>query len=464
LVKLALLAEPGLELVPHPADYRVDGEVGRFRFGTFDLRKPNGKVVFLGTSLLPRLKGREWYETSGFKELALVTGAVQRSYRKTADDVNRRRRQQEGGTPLNTLRDTAESEGTAVLKCLETETTRLLKEHSFGEDGVPLPNAAVHQEMASSPPKLDGQKVKDARLEMEEEMRNHGMPESQIQESAQQKGAVYEDPRATVNVHVDDVGVKEQKEQRERRDKSQAPPAGASDCPKDPASEEAGRKRPMVYTTVARIEHAGQGFTLVGGSVLAVLRSVLAFLLNNDLAKQRWLFFTDGQRSLQNAIVTSFRWHPWMSLILDWFHLNKKCQEDLSLALKGRGVRNQHLKQIARLLWYGLVSQAIEYVRAIPEGDVKSRANLDRLIGYFERNRFSIPCYALRRRLGLPNSSNPVERMNNLVTADRQKNNGMSWSQDGSLALAALTVVVLNGHTQKWLKEKIIPFLFAQAA
>jgi hypothetical protein len=80
----------------------------------------------------------------------------------------------------------------------------------------------------------------------------------------------------------------------------------------------------MVYTTVARIEHAGQGFTLVGGSVLAVLRSVLAFLLNNDLAKQRWLFFTDGQRSLQNAIVTSFRWHPWMSLILDWFHLNKR--------------------------------------------------------------------------------------------------------------------------------------------
>jgi hypothetical protein len=85
-------------------------------------------------------------------------------------------------------------------------------------------------------------------------------------------------------------------------------------------------------------------------------------------------------------------------------------------------------------------------------------------VGYFERNRAWMPCYALRRRLGLPNSSNPVERMNNLVTSHRQKRNGMSWSQPGSLALTALTVVVLNGHIQKWLKEKIVPFVFAQSA
>ncbi len=90
----------------------------------------------------------------------------------------------------------------------------------------------------------------------------------------------------------------------------------------------------------------------------------------------------------------------------------------------------------------------MEYVRAIPEEDIKSRASLERLVGYFERNRSWIPCYVLRRELGLPNSSNPVERMNNLVTSNRQKKNGMSWSQTGSLAFTVLTVVAQWPHPQ----------------
>jgi len=460
---LAALAEPDLELVRHAADYQVDGEVGRFRFGTFDLQTPEGRIVFSGTRLLPPRKGREWYETSGFKELALLLGATQRSYRKTDDYLNRHRRQLVGGTPLNTLRDGAELEGMAVLKFLEMESACVLKEHGFAENGRPLPEAAVLEEPTSLPPTLAREKVEEAWREVEQMMQKRGMPESQIQDAARQKEAVYEDPRATVNVHVDDVGVKEQKEQRGGHDESESPPACPSDGEREPASQGADRRRPMVYTSVARIEHAGQGFTLIGDSVLAVLRFVLAFLLSNSLAKRRWLFFTDGQRSLQNTIVAFFHWHRCMSLVLDWFHLVKKCKEELSLASKGREVRNRHLKQIIRLLWYGLVPHAIEYVRAIPEGDIKSRSPLERLVGYFERNRVWIPCYALRRRLGLPNSSNPVERTNNLVTSNRQKKNGMSWSQAGSLALTALTVVVLNGHTQDWLKQRTIPFAFRQA-
>ena len=58
---------------------------------------------------------------------------------------------------------------------------------------------------------------------------------------------------------------------------------------------------------------------------------------------------------------------------------------------------------------------------AIPDADIKNRKAIDRLCGYLERNRQWIPCYALRRRLKLPNSSSPAERCNNLVTAKRQK-------------------------------------------
>ena len=45
--------------------------------------------------------------------------------------------------------------------------------------------------------------------------------------------------------------------------------------------------------------------------------------------------------------------------------------------------------------------------------------------------------YAMRSKLGLPNSSNPAERCNNLVTARRQKHHGMSGSEKGSYALTS---------------------------
>lgn len=414
--------------------------------------------MFRGIDLLPVRLGREWYQTSGFKELALLLGVTERSYRKTARYLNRHRRQAQGGTPTNTLRDGAESEGTAVLAFLRTESERLLEQHGFTEEGVPLAESSVLKAPASSPATLPEERIQEARRQVEQQMQKRGMPADQIQEIGSLPKALYEDPQETVNIHLDDVGVKEQKQQRR--------PAAAGKSPAGEAGESSSpRKRPMVQNTVARVEHQGQGFTLIGESVLAVLKFVLALLLANDLVGRRWLIFTDGQRSLQNGIESFFAWYGGsISLILDWFHLVKKCKEELSLALKGRAVRNRHLKEIVRLLWYGLVHRAGDYVKQIPRGDIKSRASLDRLVGYFDRNRGRIPCYAMRQKLGLPNSSNPVERTNNLVTSNRQKKNGMSWSRGGSLALTALTAVVLNGHIQSWLKQRVIPFAFQQAA
>jgi hypothetical protein len=65
--------------------------------------------------LVAARQGRQWYQTWGFKELALLDGAAQRSYRQTVEGLNRWRCQLEGGTPLNTLRDSAEAEGAVVL-------------------------------------------------------------------------------------------------------------------------------------------------------------------------------------------------------------------------------------------------------------------------------------------------------------------------------------------------------------
>ena len=63
----------------------------------------------------------------------------------------------------------------------------------------------------------------------------------------------------------------------------------------------------------------------------------------------------------------------------------------------------------------------------------------------------------LRRRLGLRISSNRVEKANDLVVAQRQKHNGMSWSVSGSSALAQISALFINGDASVWLHHHFLP-------
>jgi hypothetical protein len=86
------------------------------------------------------------------------------------------------------------------------------------------------------------------------------------------------------------------------------------------------------------------------------------------------------------------------------------------------------------------------------------------LIKYLDRNHDSIPCYALRKKLGLRISSNPVEKANDVVVSHRQKHNGMSWSADGSTSLATLTTLRRNDEVNNWLLNHDITFAFPRPA
>ena len=138
----------------------------------------------------------------------------------------------------------------------------------------------------------------------------------------------------------------------------------------------------------------------------------------------------------------------------------KKFKEDLSRACRAREVRNRHLGILVRFLWYGMVIEARRYLDTIAAADVKDPASIERLRNYLERNEHSIPCYALRRRLGLRNGSSGVESANNQVTVRRQKRNGMSWSKAGSHALTALSVLICNRCQDLWVREHTIPLRF----
>lgn len=142
-------------------------------------------------------------------------------------------------------------------------------------------------------------------------------------------------------------------------------------------------------------------------------------------------------------------------------NLEKKSKMQLSMAMKGRDIRNRVLRELTHLLWYGLVDKAIEFLRGIDNGSIKNREELEGLVDYLERSKPYIPCYAARKELGLRNSSNIGEKMNDLVVSNRQKHNGMSWSRPGSVALASVTALVRNKEYQKWFEEGDIEFKLA---
>lgn len=423
--------------------YRVDGEVGRITFACHRVERNGSVLLDTSRQVFPALIGKEWYRTVGFKELGIVRGALDTSYRRTTQMLNRLRHQP-GATPLRTLQDAVEAEGIAAATALDIEARAVMRE--AGMDAATL--TPLHEHTPCSPQRLDPTLVDAALREI--------APDPQTLEAMRANPVGYEDPQKTVNVSIDDVLAKKQREHRRGPDATAQTQDGA-------ASEKtsADGQRKCVHTTVAHVQtHAGTRIFSSAGVVSTCL-FVMAFLAANRLLAWNWMFFVDGQRSLHETVLRLFAWQGTLRLILDWHHLDKKCQEMLSRAMNNRHARNQVLKELLALLWYGNIDAAIAYLQQVDATHVKSADALTLLAGYFERNRQNIPCYAARKKLGLRNSSNRGEKANDLVVSDRQKHNGMSWSQQGSIALSTLRALVCNDNHGQWFEAGTVSFRLA---
>jgi len=91
-----------------------------------------------GRDLYAPLNSREFYKTTGFKEIAMIYGDTEKSYRKTTLLINRIRHQESDGTPYRTLQYTTEKEGTELLNHIEEKSKCILAENGFSEDGAYL--------------------------------------------------------------------------------------------------------------------------------------------------------------------------------------------------------------------------------------------------------------------------------------------------------------------------------------
>lgn len=353
------------------------------------------------------------------------------SYRDAADILNRFLGRIDINTiKLRTLSDSMCRIGAEISEELSDVTAHILSMYGFDdESGLPLENAvlsdnitavAISHSAKPSNPEIDEliAAVNDSR----EEKIPFSAAEIKI-ESA---------PEECVYISIDDIGVKHQKDSRK---------------------EGSVRDYKYIENTVAHIQYGNESYILTGIGMRNVFKSVLAFLLVNNLLSRELIFLTDGAQDLRSHIQSVFQFHPY-TIILDWFHLKKRCQEWLSMAVRGKDRRNAILEKVLRYLWAGDVTSASEYLSSLDSADIKNKKWLDNLLGYFQKKSDAITCYALRAKLGLRNSSNSVEKANDLIVAGRQKHNGMAWSPNGSGALAALQMIYLNHQPDLWFHRK----------
>jgi hypothetical protein len=364
--------------------------------------------------------------------------SCENSFRKSAKMLNRVRWQEaEKEISHRTLANIVEMEGAKARDHIDKKAEEILIKNDFNEEGKPTATV-LKKYKAPEMSFIPEHKVFEAI-----ETYNEGKPKD-LQIELTDLHESYESPEMSVNISMDDVGAKKQKE---------------SDRNKYSKHKRKGT-REYVKNTVIHIQNNNNSYVINAASISQALKWLVAFMLNNLLFNAGMIvFYVDGADDLRSGIRRLFQWIPY-KVILDWYHLKKKCEQRLSMGIKGTINRNMVLDEVLTYLWIGRVDSAVLYLRGLDPKMIKNFEEIEKLIAYFDRNWSYIPCYALRKALRLRNSSNRGEKSNHLTVSDRQKHNGMSWSKDGSVSLATVTALHLNNEQDNWIKNREIKFQF----
>jgi hypothetical protein len=151
---------------------------------------------------------------------------------------------------------------------------------------------------------------------------------------------------------------------------------------------------------------------------------------------------TDGAKSIRLRLWRVFGGQ--VVIILDWFHLDKKVRELLTMIAYNKDQKEQILTSILPLLWVGNSQETIDYLKEIKP---KNQSKHQELIDYLTKHQQEIINYKKRKEAQKPIGSGRAEKGVDLVVAQRQKNKPMAWSEDGSHALAVLKAHAMNA---KW--------------
>ena len=149
---------------------------------------------------------------------------------------------------------------------------------------------------------------------------------------------------------------------------------------------------------------------------------------------------TDGARNIRLLFEQVFA-QP-VTLILDWYHLRKKCYELMSMIARNKAEKETHLQIILAHLWQGQTNEALAYLQT--QVLVRNPTKFEELLTYLHKHTSEIINYEKRQLAGKTIGSGRMEKGVDQTIGHRQKRKGLSWRDLGSRALALLKMAELN--------------------
>ena len=198
------------------------------------------------------------------------------------------------------------------------------------------------------------------------------------------------------------------------------------------------------------LERPGGDFVYLAGSTDKVVSLVEAVKAR---VRREWghrttplpvVAITDGARCIRTDLLALFG--ASVSIILDWYHLEKRVYEHLSMSAHSRADREEWERRVLGLLWQGRVEEALAFLQGLSP---RNAAKRDELVGYLEKHTTEIIDYERRSACGKSIGSGRMEKAVDQVIGIRQKMKGMSWSERGSQTLASLKIAELNGEWEQ---------------
>jgi Uncharacterised protein family (UPF0236) len=223
---------------------------------------------------------------------------------------------------------------------------------------------------------------------------------------------------------------------------------------KTKAQPSTGRKEVWTYTAMVLV--AGLQYAFAEATTEGLWLQVSALLLElGVLSGDRLLLVLGDGAGWIRTWFESLGISP-KAMIVCWWHLRKRCYEQMSSAGGPKDRRRAFEKELLGRLWEGKVDAAIELLKGALEW-VRNPAAVEELIAYLEKRRGYIPDYQQRQRAGLWIASTRVEKYNDWAVSGRCKHRGMSWTPQGVLALAALEAARRNGELERWRQNRALP-------
>ena len=193
-----------------------------------------------------------------------------------------------------------------------------------------------------------------------------------------------------------------------------------------------------------------------GGAFLQTLRVLTQLSVGPG---RSLLLLADGARWIRTFFHSVAASVAPTTMIVDGWHLRKKCAELGSRICRGHLAKDRFLRQVQRRLWRGDVDGACAFVEAY-RPQARNLEKLDELLASLRARREFLPAYRQRYTNRQYIGSGHTEKLNDLLVARRQKGQGRHWSRETSDGLAALRTLLLNGGwTRSWQHREVLPLL-----